>query len=256
MSNFGSQIQTAVHVRLATAAALPTCVYADASSVLPANTDLGAKLTASSAAALTIDGVAVVVDDEVLVKDQAATLQNGVYRVRVVGSTTVKWVLERSRLARDSGQFDGMIVTTGPEGSVNPSVIFIYSGGATPVIGTDAITYVSQGNANAAAVAALSADPQFFVPATTDTVAPAASGQNIAVFIDPAGLIAAMTLTLPNGSFKGQRISVNFTQVVTTLTVTATNTDTKGLAQPTAATATSTFEWAWDSVSSKWNRVR
>lgn len=257
MSNLGSQIQTAVHVRAATAAALPTCTYSDATSVLPANTTLGAKLVASGNGALTIDGVSAAVDDEILVKDQASTLQNGVYRVRSAGSASTAWSLERSRQARASEQFDGMLVTTGSEGTANASAIYVYSGGATPVIGTDAITFAGGAvGANSSTIAALSADPQFFTPATTDTVAPAATGSTIECFINPAGTIAAMTLTLPTGAFKGQRLTANFTQIVTALTVTNTNTDTKGLAQPTAATATSAFEWVWDSVSAKWNRIR
>jgi hypothetical protein len=143
MTQFGSQIQTAVHVRLATAAALDTCTYSDTTAQIPANQDLGAKLVATAAGVLTVDSVAAAVDDEILVKDQSSTLQNGVYRVRSAGSTTAVWSLERSRQARDSGQFNGMIVTTGPEGTINASVVLLYSGGTDPVIGTDAITYTA-----------------------------------------------------------------------------------------------------------------
>lgn len=256
MTQFGTQVQTKLHARLATAAALPTCTYTDASGVLPTSS-LGARLTATSAAALTVDGVTTAYDDVVIVKDQVAGLQNGVYVVANPGSTSSAWQLRRHDQAQESGQFAGMLVTTGAEGTANPSATFLYSGTVDPIIGTTAITF-SGGSigANTSTVAALSADPQFFVPATTDTVAPLATGSTIECFINPAGTIAAMTLTLPTGAFKGQRLTANFTQIVTTLTVTNTNTDTKGLAQPTAATATSAFEWVWDSVSAKWNRVR
>lgn len=112
------------------------------------------------------------------------------------------------------------------------------------------------GTGNILLSTAVYADPQFFTPAAAGTVAPTATGSSIVCFINPAGTIATMTLTLPTGAYKGQRLTANFTQIVTTLTVTNTNTDTKGLAQPTAATTTSAFEWAWDSASGKWNRIR
>lgn len=118
------------------------------------------------------------------------------------------------------------------------------------------ITEGATGTGNILLSTAVYADPQFFTPAAADTVAPTATGSSIVCFINPAGTIATMTLTLPTGAYKGQRLTANFTQIVTTLTVTNTNTDTKGLAQPTAATATSAFEWAWDSASGKWNRIR
>ena len=47
-------------------------------------------------AALTLDGVTLAVGDRVLVKDQAAAAQNGIYTVTTVGSASVAWVLTRS----------------------------------------------------------------------------------------------------------------------------------------------------------------
>jgi len=254
MSNFGTQNQTIVRVRLATSAALAANTYSDQSALIPSST-LGAKLLANAVGALSIDGVAVATDDEVLIKDEATQKNNGIYRVRNPGSATAKYLLTRSRDAQASEQFIGSAVLVGSEGTANPNQTFVFSGSAAPVVGTDAITYANVA-ALAATAGALSADPQFFAPTTGQTVTVAASGQNIAVFINPAGTISAATLTFPTGTFKGQRCSVNTTQIITTLTVTATNTDTKGLAQPTAATATSTWEWVWDSVSGKWNRTR
>lgn len=253
--NFGAQSQVILAARLATTTALASCTYTDASGVLPTTT-LGARLTLNAAGALSIDGVATARDDVVLIAGEAAAKNRGVYIVANPGSATQAAVLVRHPQAQRSEDFAGMIVTTGPEGTANPSVVFVYSGTASPVIGTDDITYASQGNSNVAALAATHADPQFFAPLTTETVAPVATGDTIECFVNPAGTIAAMTLTLPTGAYKGQRLTANFTQIVTTLTVTNTNTDTKGLAQPTVTTATSAFEWVWDSASSKWNRIR
>ncbi len=255
MTQFGTQVQTVLHARLATAAVLDTCTYADASGVLPTST-LGATLTKTTAGALTVDGVTAVADDAILVKDQASALQNGLYIVAKAGSTTQAWQLRRHPQAEDSAQFDGMLVTTGYEGTTNPSTTFLYSGAASPTIGTTSLTFASTTSANSPVITALNADPQFFVPTTGQTKVILATGTSIEVFINPAGTIAALTLTLPTGAYKGQRLTVNSTQIVTALTLDGAATDTKGLAQPTALTATSALEWTWDSASAKWNRIR
>ncbi len=99
-------------------------------------------------------------------------------------------------------------------------------------------------------------DPQFFQPTTGQTISPTATGYFISCFVNPSGTISALTITLPTGTFKGQRISATFTQIVTTLTITGTNVGALGLASPTTAAVTSSFAWAWDSASTKWNRVQ
>jgi len=277
--NFGTQSQTAIHVRLASAAALPTCTYSAASAVLPSNTDLGAKLVAASNGALTIDGIAAVADDEVLIKDQAATLQNGVYRVRSAGSATAKWSLERSRFARDSDQFNGALVTTGAEGSANPSSIFLYSGGVAPVIGTDAIAYAKSTLPGGTATTQPPGTSDTTIATTDfvisnesntltvfssissgDTIAPVANGytRNIIAF-DLGGTLSALTVTMPNGEFDGQDYQLSFNGIVTTLTLNGTFVDPgSGLAKPTAATATSDFGFTWDVVTATpaWRRYR
>lgn len=76
--------------RLATTGAL-TATYNNGSS------GVGATLVnAGALAALSIDGVAVVADDRILVKDQAAPLQNGIYIVTTIGSGATAWVLTRA----------------------------------------------------------------------------------------------------------------------------------------------------------------
>ena len=49
-----------------------------------------------SQAAIQIDGISLSLNDRVLVKDQAAGIQNGIYTVTTVGSGTANWVLTRS----------------------------------------------------------------------------------------------------------------------------------------------------------------
>lgn len=76
--------------RLASTTAL-TVTYANGAS------GVGATLTnADVQAALTLDGVAAVVNDLVLIKNQASALQNGYYVVTNIGSGATNWVLTRS----------------------------------------------------------------------------------------------------------------------------------------------------------------
>lgn len=105
-----------------------------------------------------------------------------------------------------------------------------------------------------AATVALNGDPQFFIPTTGQTISPTATGYNVGCFVNPAGTLLALTLTLPTGTEKGQTLYATFTQIITGLTVTATNVDTKGKAAPSAAAVGDTFGWRWDSVSTMWNR--
>jgi hypothetical protein len=79
--------------RLATTVAL-TVTY---NNVSAPPSGVGATLTnADVQAALTIDGVAAVVNDRVLVKNQASALQNGVYTVTNIGSGATNWVMTRA----------------------------------------------------------------------------------------------------------------------------------------------------------------
>jgi hypothetical protein len=74
---------------------------------------------AQTIAALNIDGVALALNDRVLVKDQFslggltandAAKYNGIYYVSAVGSTTVAWTLTRAADANSSTEIDGAIV--------------------------------------------------------------------------------------------------------------------------------------------------
>jgi len=196
-----------------------------------------------------------------------ATLQNGVYRVRVVGDTATKWVLERSRLARDSGQFDGMIVTTGPEGSANPSIVFVYSGGATPVIGTDAITYATSlaspgyvDTAIATAIDNLYAGPgEVTIDHTAGGTFTAGQGLPSVIFVtsDNAGTIGGTTTidSIAGDTIGGWELVVTFIVASTTVAHGTSFTATSALALPTSATAGQSFRYLWDSSVSKWKRI-
>lgn len=77
-------------VRLATAAALPANTYNNGTS------GVGATLTANANGALTVDGVAAVVGNRILVKNEATQANNGVYTVTQVGSGAAPYILTRA----------------------------------------------------------------------------------------------------------------------------------------------------------------
>jgi hypothetical protein len=116
-------------VRAASTSAL-TATYSNGSS------GVGATLTnAGTQAALTLDSIALSVGNRVLIKDQSAEEQNGVYTVTTVGTISTNWVLTRAT------DFDNS-----PGTEVGPGVFFFVEEGTTQqdngyVISTeDAIT--------------------------------------------------------------------------------------------------------------------
>ncbi len=100
-------------VRLATAAPLPACVAAGAG--------VGKTLTAAANGVLTVDGGDVVLNDEVLVKDEEAPVNNGVYLCTTEGTVGVKFVLTRSAAWDEESELgtDGSPTTDVAEGDEN-----------------------------------------------------------------------------------------------------------------------------------------
>ena len=154
-------------VVLASVAALPSCTYSNGAS------GVGATLTATANGALSIDATAVTSGIRVLVKDQAAGAQNGVYTVTQVGSAGTPFILTRAT------DFD-----TAAAGEIANNAYFFITGGVTQAgdsyvlsvigtitVGTTALTFT------------LFADQQVYTGGTNITVA----GQVINV----SGTIAA-----------------------------------------------------------------
>ena len=84
-------------------------------------TGVGATLTnAGTQAAFTLDSIVLSSGDRVLIKDQVAGLQNGVYTVTTVGSASINWVLTRAT------DFDNS-----PGTEVGPGIFFFVEQGTT-----------------------------------------------------------------------------------------------------------------------------
>jgi hypothetical protein len=107
---------------------------------------VGAMLTNSgSQAAFVVDGVSAVLNDRVLVKDQTAALQNGIYTVSVVGTGSTNWILTR---ALDADTTNEMVVNKFVwcnAGSVNINKGFSCGAGGT--IGTDNVSFTQTSTA-------------------------------------------------------------------------------------------------------------
>jgi len=131
----GLDVKASVH--LATTAALTVTYNNGASGV-------GATLTnANTQSALTIDSVPAVIGDRVLVKDQAASLQNGIYVVTDIGSVATNWVLTRSS---DFDNSPGLEVGPGvfvfvEEGTLNQDNGYVVTTNGAITIGTTAIVW-------------------------------------------------------------------------------------------------------------------
>ena len=123
-------------VRSATAAAL-TATYANGTS------GVGATLTnAGTQAAFTIDSIVAVVGDRILVKDQAAGLQNGIYTVTTVGTASTNWVLTRALDADQNSEVTPGAFTFVEEGTANGNNGFVCTNTGAITIGTTPITFV------------------------------------------------------------------------------------------------------------------
>jgi hypothetical protein len=120
---------------LATTAALPTNTYNNGTS------GFGATLTATSNAALTVDGVAAVAGYYILVKNEAASANNGLYVVTNAGSAGAAYVLTRSIDMDSAGEFSGGFVPVGSLGTANANSLWLCNPVGTVTVGTTAIPF-------------------------------------------------------------------------------------------------------------------
>lgn len=121
--------------RLATTTAL-TVVYANGAL------GVGATLTnAGAMAALTIDGVATAVGDRILVKNQASSLQNGIYTVTAIGSGVVNWVMTRATDYDQAAEVAEDQVVLINQGTVSAGLAYQQTSPGPFTIGTSAITF-------------------------------------------------------------------------------------------------------------------
>ncbi len=122
--------------RVATTGPLsPTNTYSNGSS------GVGATLTATGVGILTVDGVNTVLNDIILVKDEAAGLENGLYQVTTQGTAGVAYVLTRVVGMDVSTEFSGGVIPVGSEGTTNKNSLWLCNNTSAPTVGTTSITF-------------------------------------------------------------------------------------------------------------------
>jgi hypothetical protein len=121
---------------VATTAALPANTYANGTS------GVGATLTATANGALTVDGYAVAAGDRVLVKNEAAGANNGLYVVTQPGTGATPYILTRDVEMDTAAEFAGAFIPVEDAGTANANSLWLCTNTADPTVGTTAITFV------------------------------------------------------------------------------------------------------------------
>ncbi len=108
-------------------------------------------------AALAVDGITLALNNRVLVKNQASTLQNGIYYLSTLGSTTVPWVLTRALDADTSSELGGGTVNV-DSGTTHGGQLWTTSFKTTDTLNTTAMNWyliidTSSANSTAATIA-------------------------------------------------------------------------------------------------------
>ena len=193
----------------ATTAALAAVTYNNGAS------GVGATLTANANGAIAaVDGVTLVADERVLIQDQAAALQNGIYVVTTVGTAGAPFVLTRA------GDMDGSPASEIPgafvfveEGSTNADAGFVCTTNAPVTMGTTAINFTQFSGAGSIVAGDGLAKTGETLSVNVDDVTTAIVGDAVTVKV-------SANLTTPNiGVANGDSITVtgNVTGVSATL---------------------------------------
>ena len=123
---------TTTAVRVATTAALPAVTYGGTST-----------LTATAPGVLTIDGVAPLINERILVKNQASKFQNGIYTLTTVGTGGVAFVLTRATDAdtADTEMRYGL-ATTVSEGTLNAGKKFFMNLSGSILLASSLLNFI------------------------------------------------------------------------------------------------------------------
>ena len=197
---YADAIASGIHfheaVELATTAALPANTYANGSS------GVGATLTATANGALSVDSTLTVVGNRILVKNQAAGLQNGVYVVTQVGSAGTPYILTRATDFDSVGtgvdqidEGDFFLVTSG---TANVNTAWVQQTPPPITIGTTAIVFQQfSAPITYTAGTGLSESPTYtFNIANTGTAGTYGSASSVPVFVTNAqGQVTSVTPT-------------------------------------------------------------
>lgn len=111
-------------------------------AVTPAGTGVGHTLTADANGALVIDGATVPVNSRVLVKNQVATNDNGIYTVTAAGSGGAAFVLTRTTDADAAAELAYGAACYVRGGDINTGKTFVQTTATAITVDTTALVYV------------------------------------------------------------------------------------------------------------------
>lgn len=128
-------------VRVATTAALPANTYNNGAA------GVGATLTGNANGALAaVDGVTLVLNDRLLVKDEATAANNGLYYVSQVGSAGTPYILTRVLDADTAAELLQAAVFA-EEGTANADTAWVGTANAPITVGTTGLPFIKFSNA-------------------------------------------------------------------------------------------------------------
>ena len=187
-------------VRLTTTADLPASTYNNGAA------GVGATLTGDAVGILTIDGEDVVLNDRLLIKDQATAFENGIYECTTEGTAGVAFVLTRTTDNDTSAEILSSFCFT-REGTANGADGFVNTNSAAINIGVDDInwTQFSQAGTITAGDGMVQAGNAFNVVGTAGRIVVAADsvdiGANVATSSNNLGFFSATTAAQFQGLF-------------------------------------------------------
>ncbi len=162
----------------ATTAALPTNTYANGTL------GVGATLTATAVGVLTVDGHAVVLNEIVLVQNEAAPANNGLYLCTTAGTGGVAYVLTRTTNMDQAAEIPGAFSFV-ETGTTNAGAGFTVAGAGSYVMGTTAIVWTQfSGAGEITAGTGLSKSGNTISLATPVSVANGGTGSATQNFVD------------------------------------------------------------------------
>ena len=125
----------------------PTARAATTAALSPANTyangasGVGATLTATGVGILTVDGVSTVLNDLVLVKNEATAANNGLYKVTTAGTAGVAYILTRVAEMDQAAEFTGAFIPVDNEGTLNKNSLWLNNFTSAFTVGATAVTF-------------------------------------------------------------------------------------------------------------------
>lgn len=103
--------------------------------------DTALTLTANANGAISIDGITLVANDRVLVKDQTTATQNGIYFVSVVGTAGTPYVLTRTTDFDDDAEIVAGVFIFVEEGTINADTGWMLTTNNPIILDTTSLTF-------------------------------------------------------------------------------------------------------------------